>query len=166
MRINNDKDGTWTYLTIHCRLPGNALNLNPANLSRKPFDPAGKVGIEHKRKLKQIFIKIYVHTKVSHPQERRSGWRGRGTFPNWIIITRHWRTEWRDGSWRWERGSGTWQGWLGITTTTLSPIFPPKQTRNHNPTARNLSTLNTFSQTIHIALLRERRPSQDCLTVR
>ena len=82
MRINNDKDGTWTYLTIHCRLPGNALNLIPANLSRKPFDPAGKVGIEHKRKLKQIFIKIYVHTKVSHPQERRSGWRGRGTFPN------------------------------------------------------------------------------------
>ena len=49
---------------------------------------------------------------------------------------------------------------------SLSPIFPPKQTRNHNPTARNLSTLNTFSPTIHIALLRERRPSQDCLTVR
>ena len=59
------------YLTIHCKLPGNPLNLIPDNFSWKPFDPLGvKVGIGQKGKLKQIFIKISVHTKHSHPQHR------------------------------------------------------------------------------------------------
>ena len=50
------------YLTIHCKLPGNPLNLIPDNFSWKPFDLLGvKVGIGQKGKLKQIFIKISVH---------------------------------------------------------------------------------------------------------
>ena len=138
MNINNNKDGTWTYLTIHCKLPGNALNLIPANFSRKPFDPGGKVGFEHKRKLKQIFIKIYVHTKVSHPQQRDSVWR-------------HWRKMYSHiGGQNEEMGSAGEKeevehdrvGWG--SQRQLSPIFPPKQTRNHNLTAKTLSTLNTF----------------------
>lgn len=76
LEVNNNKDEPGTYLTIHCKLPGNALNLIPANFSWKPFDLGGKVGIGHKRKLKQIFIKIYVHTKDSHPQQRHSVCRG------------------------------------------------------------------------------------------
>ena len=47
------------YLTIHCKLPGNPLNLIPDNFSWKPFDLRGvKVGIGHKGKLKQIFIRF------------------------------------------------------------------------------------------------------------
>ena len=125
-KVNNNKDETWTYLTIHCKLPGNALNLIPANFSWKPFDLGGKVGIGYKRKLKQIFIKIYVHTKHSHPQPshsfRRGNWRKFSflTF-KWIMFS-HVRTEWRDRICWWERGSRTWQGWLEFTTPTLSNI--------------------------------------------
>ena len=47
------------YLTIHCKLPGNPLNLIPDNFSWKPFDLLGvKVGIGHKGKLKPIFIRF------------------------------------------------------------------------------------------------------------